>query len=81
LLEAGPKLNFLLSFTDLAGKSQALQVKETPTEVRIQLAADVLFDFDKSEVRQSAADALRQIASLINALSLRRAESLRQSGW
>ena len=32
----------------LAGKVEALAIKETPTEVRIELAADVLFDFDKA---------------------------------
>ena len=56
-----------LKFTliDLAGKTQDLQVKETATEIRIALAADVLFDFDKSTIRPAAADALKKVASMI----------------
>ena len=30
---------------DMGGKVQSLEVKESATEVRIELAADVLFDF------------------------------------
>jgi len=40
-------------------------VKETDTEIRIELAADVLFDFDKAEIRPSAQDALGRAASII----------------
>lgn len=50
---------------DLGGKVQDLQIKETDTEVRIELAADVLFDFDKADIRPSARDALRKAASVI----------------
>ena len=57
-----------LSFTviDLGGKTQDLQVKETPTEIRIELAADVLFDFDKSTIKPEAASALHTVAEIIN---------------
>ena len=34
-------------------------------EIRIELAADVLYDFDKDEVRSSAADYFQQAANLI----------------
>src|ERR1700675_5209459 len=56
-----------LKFTviDMGGKTQDLQVKETATEIRIELAADVLFDFDKSNIRPAAADALKKVASMI----------------
>ncbi|MFI4986754.1 MAG: OmpA family protein [Alphaproteobacteria bacterium] len=50
---------------DIGGKPQDLQVKETKTEIRIELAADVLFDFDKSSIRATAADALKHVAALI----------------
>lgn len=50
---------------DLAGKPQDLQVKETATEVRIELAADVLFDFDKADIRPSAREALHSAAGVI----------------
>ena len=56
-----------LNFTviDLAGKTQDLQVKETATEIRIELAADVLFDFDKATIKPEAATALHNVAEII----------------
>ncbi len=56
-----------LKFTviDLGGKTEDLQVKETPTEIRIELAADVLFDFDKSTIKPEAASALHTVAEII----------------
>lgn len=50
---------------DLQGKTQDLQVKETATEIRIELAADVLFDFDKSTIKPEAATALHAVAEII----------------
>lgn len=47
-------------------KTQELQVKETPTEIRIELAADVLFDFDKATIKPEAASALHNVAEIIN---------------
>jgi len=61
----GRILDLIFTVKDLDGQSRDLQVKETSTEVRIQLAADVLFDFDKADIRQSAADALKQVAGRI----------------
>jgi len=49
----------------IAGKVTDLQIKETTTEIKIDLAADVLFDFDKSTLRPSARTALKQVASII----------------
>jgi outer membrane protein OmpA-like peptidoglycan-associated protein len=48
-------------------KTQDLQVKETATEIRIELAADVLFDFDKSTIKPEAASALHNVAEIIKA--------------
>jgi outer membrane protein OmpA-like peptidoglycan-associated protein len=50
----------------LAGKISDLKVRETSTEIKIELAADVLFDFDKSTLRPTARDALHQAASIIH---------------
>ena len=50
---------------DTAGKTQDLQVKETATEIRIELAADVLFDFDKATIKPEAASALHNVAEII----------------
>ncbi len=49
----------------VAGKTQDLQVKETATEIRIELAADVLFDFDKWAIKPEAANALHNVAGII----------------
>jgi outer membrane protein OmpA-like peptidoglycan-associated protein len=42
------------------------RVTVTPKEVRIELPADILFDFDKSNIRPSAADALKKAAALLH---------------
>jgi outer membrane protein OmpA-like peptidoglycan-associated protein len=47
----------------------ALTVQESPRQVRLSLAADVLFDFDKSTIRPDAAKTLRQVADTIRAKS------------
>ncbi len=49
----------------LEAKTQSLQVRETATEIRINLAADILFDFDKSTIRPEAAKALYDVAQII----------------
>lgn len=49
----------------LTGKVQDLTMKETATEVRIEIAADVLFDFDKAVVKPLAQQALTQVATVI----------------
>jgi outer membrane protein OmpA-like peptidoglycan-associated protein len=49
---------------DLQAKTQDLQVKETAT-IRIELAADVLFDFVKSTIKPEAATALHAVAEII----------------
>ena len=41
------------------------QVSVTAQETRIELPADILFDFDKSDIRPSAADALKRVAALL----------------
>jgi len=44
------------------GAFEPVRVQDTPEEIRILLAADVLFDFDKDNIRSDAADALRNAA-------------------
>jgi outer membrane protein OmpA-like peptidoglycan-associated protein len=56
-------LNFKVE--DMGAKVQNLRVKETPTEIHIELASDVLFDFDKADIKPQAAAALKQVASVI----------------
>ena len=50
---------------NLSGNIQDLQVTETDLEVRIRLAADVLFDFDKSDIKPKAQAVLKRAASFI----------------
>ncbi len=57
--------DLVFTVDDIGGKTRDLEVKESKTEIRIDLAADVLFDFDKSTLRPSARDALHQAASII----------------
>jgi len=44
---------------------QALGATESAVEVKVDLPADVLFDFDKADVRQDAAQALGHLATVI----------------
>jgi len=62
LLDRMQDLRFTIA--DLGGKPKDLQVKETNTDIRIELAADVLFDFDKADIRPTAAAALDQTATI-----------------
>jgi outer membrane protein OmpA-like peptidoglycan-associated protein len=57
--------SFAPKVENIAGQVQALQVKETATETRIELPADILFDFDKDQIRGTAEPALKQAAELI----------------
>jgi outer membrane protein OmpA-like peptidoglycan-associated protein len=50
---------------DVKGAVQALAMKETPTEVKIELSGDVLFDFDKADIRSEAEPALHQVVEII----------------
>jgi hypothetical protein len=47
------------------GEVESLEVKETPTEMRIDLASDVLFDFDKADLLPKAQQTLSQAADII----------------
>jgi len=58
-------LDLVFRVDDLGGKVQDLQVKETGEEIRIELAADVLFDFDKANLRPAARQTLHQAAGII----------------
>ncbi len=50
---------------DMGGKVQSLAVRETTTEVRIDLSADVLFAFDKADLLPEARQSLSQAAAII----------------
>src|SRR5438552_8535605 len=58
-------LDLVFRVEDMGGRIQDLQVKETGEEIRIDLAADVLFDFDKADLRPAAQHTLHQAAGII----------------
>lgn len=62
---AGKAGNIAGQTQNTIGKEQDLQIKETTTEIRIELSADVLFDFDKATIRPDAASALHSVAEII----------------
>src|ERR1022692_51261 len=64
---------------DTGGKIKDLEVTETKTEIHIDLAADVLFDLDKSTLRPAARDTLHQAASIIR--SNAKASTVRIDGY
>ncbi len=51
--------------SDLDVQESDLDVQESDTEIRIELAADVLFDFDSADLRAEAAAALQNVAEII----------------
>jgi outer membrane protein OmpA-like peptidoglycan-associated protein len=50
---------------EVKGKTQELEVKETETEIRIELSGDILFDFDKWNIRPEAEPILEKVAGVI----------------
>src|SRR5438270_6498813 len=49
----------------IGGVVQDIEIKETPTEVRVDMAADVLFDFDKADLLPKADETLKKAADFI----------------
>jgi outer membrane protein OmpA-like peptidoglycan-associated protein len=64
-------LDLKFNVTDTGGKVEDLRVKETATEVRIEMSADILFDFDKAVIKPQAEAALTNAAALILNRSVR----------
>src|SRR5207247_10312979 len=52
---------------DLQGALKGLGAKVTGREIKISLAADVLFDFDKADLRAEAAPALEKVVAVLHA--------------
>ena len=49
----------------LAAALKDLGAKVTETEIRIEISADVLFDFDKADIKQAAEPALTNVATIL----------------
>ena len=58
-------LDLVFKVEDFGGKVADFKVKETDTEVRIELAADVLFDFDKATLLPKAEETLTKAAAFV----------------
>ena len=58
-------LDIVFKIEDFGGQVTDLKVKETETDVRIELAADVLFDFDKATLLPKAEATLTRAADFI----------------
>jgi outer membrane protein OmpA-like peptidoglycan-associated protein len=58
-------IDIVFKVEDFGGQVSDLKVKETDTEVRIELAADVLFDFDKATLLPKAEATLTKAAQFI----------------
>lgn len=50
---------------DVGGRVEDLVVRENDTEMRVDLAADVLFDFDKAELLPKAEETLQKAADFV----------------
>jgi len=50
---------------DLRGAVQDLEIRETETEIRIEMAADVLFAFDKADLQKTATPVLERVAAVL----------------
>jgi outer membrane protein OmpA-like peptidoglycan-associated protein len=60
--------------TDLDRAKRDLGAQETDLEIRIQLPADVLFDFDKANIRPDAEEALGKVLVILRAHAKARIE-------
>ena len=54
-----------LSATPAPLAATAMDVKETETELKISLLGDILFDYDKADIRPAAEPTLAQVAKMI----------------
>jgi len=58
-------LDIIFRVENLKGTTQDIEIKETETEIRIELSGDVLFDFDKWDIRKEAEPVLESVADVI----------------
>ncbi|HKH45599.1 MAG TPA: OmpA family protein [Thermoanaerobaculia bacterium] len=62
---AGSGSGIVATVQEVRQAMQALGAQESALEVKVELPADVLFDFDKADIRSDAAAALGQLATLV----------------
>jgi outer membrane protein OmpA-like peptidoglycan-associated protein len=71
---AGAKGGIVATVQEVRQAMQALGAEESALEVKVELPADVLFDFDKAEIRPDAAAALAGLATVIRGYPAGRVE-------
>ena len=71
---AGARAGITATVQELHQAMQALGARESALEVTVSLPTDVLFDFDKAEIRPDAAAALARLATVIRGYPAGRAE-------
>ena len=64
---AGLQTGIVANVQGLQAAMRDLGATETALEIRVELPADVLFDFDKADIRADAASALAKLATIIRA--------------
>ena len=69
-VDAGPPytmkvIDLVFKVESMAGAVEDLKIEETETEVRIEMAADVLFDFDEADLLPKAEETLKKAADLV----------------
>jgi outer membrane protein OmpA-like peptidoglycan-associated protein len=62
---AGNVQNMTAKINTMVGQSKNIAVKQSRTEVRIEMAADVLFDFDSAQIQAKARPSLARVAKFI----------------
>lgn len=70
----GGGTGIVASVQQLEQAKRDLGAQETALVVKVELPADVLFDFDKADIRSDAANALAQLATIIAAYPKGRVE-------
>lgn len=58
-------LDLVFRVDNLGGRTEGLEVRQTGNELHMELAADVLFDFDKATILPKAQTTLEQAAQII----------------
>jgi outer membrane protein OmpA-like peptidoglycan-associated protein len=51
---------------DTKGAVKEIEMTETDTEIKIELSGDIIFDFDKWDIRKEAEPTLKNVAEVIN---------------
>lgn len=58
-------LDIIFHVEDIGGRVEELVVRESETDVRVELAADVLFEFDKADLLPKAEETLARAAEFV----------------